>query len=126
MIWYFLRLYSYVYYINHKVMNKSHKFDESLQELAYYSKVISHPARLAILKFLAESETGISGEISGFLPLSRTTVSQHLSELRRAGLIDYEVNGLKIIYSLNRKAIKKFNKSFKKFFSFIKESTTDR
>ena len=107
-------------------MNKSHKFDESLQELAYYSKVISHPARLAILKFLAESETGISGEISGFLPLSRTTVSQHLSELRRAGLIDYEVNGLKIIYSLNRKAIKKFNKSFKKFFSFIKESTTDR
>ncbi len=126
MIWYFLRLYSYVYYINHKVMNKSHKFDESLQELAFYSKVISHPARLAILKFLAESETGISGEISGFLPLSRTTVSQHLSELRRAGLIDYEVNGLKIIYSLNRKAIKKFNKSFKKFFSFIKESTTDR
>lgn len=120
-------LHSYVYNINHKVMNKSHKFDKSLQELAYYSKVISHPARLAILKYLAESESAISGEISGFLPLSRTTVSQHLSELRRAGLIEYEVNGLKVVYYLNRKAIKKFNKSFKKFFSFIiKESATGK
>ena len=107
-------------------MNKSNKFDESLQELAGFSKVISHPARLAILKYLAESRVSISGEISGFLPLSRTTVSQHLSELRRAGLIDSEINGLKVSYRLNRKTMKKFSKSFKKFFSFLKDSSTEQ
>jgi len=107
-------------------MNKSHKFDESLQELARFSKVISHPARLAILKYLAESRMSISGEISGSLPLSRTTVSQHLSELRRAGLIDSETDGLKVSYRLNRKTMKKFSKSFKKFFSFLKDSSMEQ
>jgi DNA-binding transcriptional ArsR family regulator len=107
-------------------MNKSHKFDKSLQELAGFAKVISHPARLSILKYLAESRISISGEISGSLPLSRTTVSQHLSELRRAGLIDGEINGLKVSYRLNRKAMKKFSKSFKRFFSFLKDSSTEQ
>jgi len=103
-------------------MNKADKFDESLQELAKYSKVISHPARLAIIKYLADSKVSISGDISRFIPLSRTTVSQHLSELRKAGLIRDEIDGMKINYCLNPKGIKKFSKSFKKFFSFLKES----
>jgi len=101
-------------------MNKADKFDDSLQILARYSKVISHPARLAILKYLAETKTCISGDISDFIPLSRTTVSQHLSELRNAGLIQGEIDGLRINYYLDLKGLKKFTKLFKKFFSFLK------
>jgi len=103
-------------------MNKSDKFDDSLQELARYSKVISHPARLAILKYLAETKTCISGDISDFIPLSRTTVSQHLSELRNAGLIQGEIDGMKINYCLDIKGLKKFTKLLKKFFSFLKDT----
>jgi len=68
-------------------MNKSERFEDNLQELARFAKVISHPARLAILQYLADTKTCISGDISDSLPLSRTTVSQHLKELRDAGLI---------------------------------------
>ena len=50
-------------------MNKAEKFDDSLQELARFAKVLSHPARLAILKYLAETKTCISGDISDYLPL---------------------------------------------------------
>ena len=50
-------------------MNKAEKFDESLQDLARFARVISHPARLAILKYLAESKTCVSGDISDFIPL---------------------------------------------------------
>ena len=101
-------------------MNKSNMFDESLQALSKYSKVISHPARLAILKYLAETKACVSGDISDFIPLSRTTVSQHLSELRSAGLIQGEIDGLRINYCLDIKGLKKFNKLFRKFFTFLK------
>ena len=71
------------------------------QELVRYNKVLSHPVRLAILKFLAEAKACISGDISDFMPLGRTTVSQHLKELQDMGLIKREIDGLKIDYYLN-------------------------
>jgi ArsR family transcriptional regulator len=89
---------SYVCDIRYITMNKAEKFDESLQELARFAKVISHPARLAILKFLAETKTCMSGDISDYLPLGRTTVSQHLKELRNMGLIQGDIDGLRINY----------------------------
>ncbi|MBN2417754.1 MAG: winged helix-turn-helix transcriptional regulator [Deltaproteobacteria bacterium] len=102
-------------------MNKADKFEKSFRELAEYSRVFSHPARIAIVKFIAEKKLCISGEISELIPLSRSTVSQHLSELRRAGLIQGRIDGLKINYCLNPKGIKKVNKSFRRFFSLIKD-----
>jgi len=69
---------SYVCVIRYKNMNKAEYFDESLQELASFAKVLSHPARLAILKYLAESKTFITVDISDYIPLGRTTFSQHL------------------------------------------------
>jgi ArsR family transcriptional regulator len=110
---------SYVCVIRNNNMNKAEKFDESLQELALFAKAISHPARLAILKYLAETKTCISGDISDFLPLSRTTVSQHLKELRDLGLIHGEIDGLKINYCLCSSSIDKHIKSFEKFFENI-------
>lgn len=103
-------------------MNKSEKFDDQLQELARFAKAISHPARLAILKYLAETKVCISGDISDFLPLSRTTVSQHLKELRDIGLIHGEIDGLKINYCLCSTEIEKFLGLFDSFFEPIKNT----
>ena len=111
---------SYVCDIRIKVMNKSEHFDESLQELAKFSKVLSHPARLAILKYLSDTKTCISGDISDFLPLGRTTVSQHLKELRDMGLIKGEIDGLKINYCLNCAKIKEYLRGFEEFFHEIR------
>jgi DNA-binding transcriptional ArsR family regulator len=101
-------------------MNKAEKFDESLQELARFAKVISHPARLAILKYLAQSKSCISGDISDYLPLSRTTVSQHLKELRDIGLIHGEIDGLKINYCLCSDEIDKYLELFGNFFEPVR------
>jgi len=101
-------------------MRKPEVFDNELQELANFARVISHPARLAILKYLAETKTCISGDISDQLPLSRTTVSQHLKELRDMGLIKGEIDGLKINYCLCCPAIGEQLERFMDFFNKIK------
>ena len=100
-------------------MTKPEVFDYELQELASFAKVISHPARLAILKYLAETKTCISGDISDKLPLSRTTVSQHLKELRDAGMIHGEIDGLKINYCLCGSSIEDKLAKFSAFFNKI-------
>jgi len=103
-------------------MIKPEVFDTELQELATFAKVISHPARLAILKYLSETRTCISGDISDKLPLSRTTVSQHLKELRDMGLIHGEIDGLKINYCLCGTCIAEKMDLFDTFFGQIKSS----
>lgn len=100
-------------------MVKHELFEENLQELALFAKVVSHPARLAILKYLAETKSCISGDISEYLPLSRSTVSQHLTELKNRGLIHGEIDGLKINYCLCSTEIKKFKAMFEDFFENI-------
>lgn len=103
-------------------MNNSTKFTNDLQELARFGKVISHPARLAILQYLAQTESCISGDISDKLPLSRTTVSQHLKELRNLGFIHGEIDGLKINYCLCSTDINKYLGLFENFFGTIKNA----
>ena len=103
-------------------MNNSSKFDDNLQDLARFGKAISHPARLAILQYLAQTESCISGDISDQLPLSRTTVSQHLKELRDLGLIHGEIDGLKINYCLCSTDINKYLDLFENFFGTIKNA----
>jgi ArsR family transcriptional regulator, arsenate/arsenite/antimonite-responsive transcriptional repressor len=110
------------YFIKTKRMNNSTKFDDNLQDLARFGKAISHPARLAILQYLAQTESCISGDISDQLPLSRTTVSQHLKELRDLGLIYGEIDGLKINYCLCSTDINKYLALFENFFGTIKNA----
>jgi len=83
------------------VQSKTELFDKDLQECAVYFKALAHPARLQILKYLAETKTCITGDISEELPLSRTTVNQHLSELKNAGLIQGHIEGVKTRYCIN-------------------------
>ena len=82
-------------------VSKTELFNDVLQERANLFKALAHPARLQILQFLAETKTCISGDISEELPLSRTTVNQHLKELKDAGLIRGTVEGVKTNYCLD-------------------------
>jgi ArsR family transcriptional regulator len=115
----------YVCVIRNKNMNKSEKFDEQLQDIARFARAISHPARLAILQYLAETKTCISGDISDSLPLSRTTVSQHLKELRDLGLIHGTIDGLKINYCLCNDTIDSYLDLFDDFFALIKSANVE-
>ncbi len=103
-------------------MRKPEVFEQELQDLAEFARVISNPARLAILKYLAETKSCISGDISDHLPLSRTTVSQHLKELRDMGLIHGEIDGLKINYCLCSSTIEENLSKFDQFFSKIRQT----
>lgn len=82
-------------------MAKTELFDESLQQAAVYFKALSHPARLAIINYLIQAGTCITGDITQELPLSRTTVSQHLQELKGCNLIQGTVDGAKVNYCIN-------------------------
>lgn len=93
--------YIYVKFMCAMVQSKTELFDIELQESAELFKSLSHPARLAILKYLADTRTCITGDISEEIPLGRTTVNQHLKELKRIGLIRGTINGVRTNYCLN-------------------------
>lgn len=98
---------------------KTVEFEATLTRRARLFKALAHPARLAILKYLAEIQTCITGDIAEKLPLSRTTVNQHLKELKDAGLIKGTVEGVKTNYCLNAKAIESLRKECDCFLSII-------
>ena len=80
---------------------KLEAFTETQQQVARLAKALGHPARVAIIQHLAQVGTCISGDIANELPLARATVSQHLQELKAAGLIQGTIDGQKICYCLN-------------------------
>jgi len=100
-------------------MIKKEVFENDLQEISRFAKAISHPARLSILRYLSETKTCISGDISDYLPLSRSTVAQHLNELKSLDLIHGEIDGLKINYCLCGSTIEKYKAMFNSFFDKI-------
>jgi ArsR family transcriptional regulator, arsenate/arsenite/antimonite-responsive transcriptional repressor len=101
------------------VVSKTELFDEALQTRAGLFKALGHPARLQILQFLAKTKTCISGDISEELPLSRTTVNQHLKELKDAGLIKGHVEGAKMNYCLDGKKVKEMKSLLTSFLDEI-------
>ena len=81
----------------------THKRDEFTtedQELAAFAKALAHPARIAILRLLAARQACVCGELVTELPLSQSTVSQHLKELKAAGLVQGDIDGPRVCYCL--------------------------
>jgi ArsR family transcriptional regulator len=87
-------------------------FSREDRQLADVAKALCHPARIAILRTLAKRGTCICGEIVEVLPLAQSTVSQHLKELKKAGLIQGTVSGPKSCYCVNTKALSALGTSF--------------
>ncbi|MHC1703087.1 MAG: ArsR/SmtB family transcription factor [Tenuifilaceae bacterium] len=102
--------------------HKTKLFDADLQDISTIAKFLSHPARLAIIQYLAKTNTCISGDITSEIPLSRTTVSQHLQELKKAGIIDGEVDGVKVCYCLNPAKLLEIRNLIQSFFDDIDKS----
>ncbi|MBM4175644.1 MAG: winged helix-turn-helix transcriptional regulator [Ignavibacteria bacterium] len=98
-------------------VSKKNIFSKKDQKLADYAKALSHPARVAIVKFLAEKNVCMCGEIVDELPLAQSTVSQHLRELKRANIIKGEIEGPKVCYCLNPDVIAELINIFNELFS---------
>ncbi|GAC1419155.1 MAG: metalloregulator ArsR/SmtB family transcription factor [Flavisolibacter sp.] len=82
---------------------KSNEFSVKENRLAKYAKALAHPARIAILQHLSKKQTCMCGAIVEELPLSQSTVSQHLKELKEAGLITGSIDGVKVCYCIDEK-----------------------
>ena len=83
-------------------MGKTKDYTDEQERIARYAKAMGHPARMAILKFLAARDTCYLGDIHEELPIAKATVSQHLKELKEAGLIQGEIEAPKVKYCINR------------------------
>ena len=88
---------------------KSEHFTAEQNEMAILAKALGHPARIAIMEYLLSVNTCICGDIVNELPLAQATVSQHLKELKKAGLIQGTIEGNAICYCVNETTLEKFN-----------------
>ena len=101
-------------------LTKTEEFTRSQNELAAITKALGHPARIAILQFLIKSKTCFCGDIVNELPLSQSTVSQHLSELKKAGLIKGDIDGPSVCYCIDEKAWSRAGKMINAIFESFK------
>ncbi len=103
---------------------KSYGFSTKDNALAKYAKALGHPARIAILKLLLNRQTCVCGDIVDELPLSQSTVSQHLKELKEAGLIKGEIEGAKVCYCIDEKEWKLAQARINQLFETFKSGST--
>lgn len=85
--------------------SKTDHFTEKQNSIATLAKALGHPARVAIIDFLLKTDACICGDIVNELPLAQPTVSQHLKELKNAGLIKGEIEGNAICYCINKNTL---------------------
>jgi len=99
---------------NMEDIKKDYTIDQ--ERIARFAKALGHPARIAILNFLAKQDTCYFGDIHEELPISKATVSQHLKELKEAGLIQGEIETPKVKYCINKENWMIAKQMFNKFF----------
>ncbi|MDX9748308.1 MAG: metalloregulator ArsR/SmtB family transcription factor [Paludibacter sp.] len=102
----------------------SKKYTIDNEQLARFAKAMGHPARITILEYLSSLDCCYFGEIHNELPIAKATVSQHLKELKEAGLIQGEIETPKVKYCINRENWEKAQAYFAEFFESIKAKTT--
>ena len=95
---------------------KTEEFTVKDNKIAKYAKALAHPARVAILQLLIKKQACICGDIVNELPLSQSTVSQHLKELKEAGLIKGDIEGVKVCYCIDEQEWEKAKAYLTTFF----------
>ncbi|MDP1801269.1 MAG: metalloregulator ArsR/SmtB family transcription factor [Bacteroidota bacterium] len=98
-------------------ITKTEEFTIKQNKIAKYTKALGHPARVAILEVLIKKQACICGDIVDELPLSQSTVSQHLKELKDAGLIKGDIDGTKVCYCIDEKEWETAKSYLNTFFS---------
>ncbi|MEY3245725.1 MAG: hypothetical protein RL253_882 [Bacteroidota bacterium] len=105
--------------------SKTEAYTNKELTLAKYAKALSHPARVAILNVLLKKQACICGDIVEELPLSQSTVSQHLKELKEAGLIKGDIDGVSVCYCIDEKEWKKASNLINGFMEMFKGNKAD-
>ena len=98
-------------------LTKTENFTLHQNRLAAYTKALAHPARIAILQVIIQKNACICNDIVEELPLAQPTVSQHLKELKNAGLIKGEIEGTSICYCINELAWEEMKQAMNVFFN---------
>jgi len=93
-------------------ISKTDYFSEEQNALATLAKAFGHPARVAIIEHLLKVKSCICGDLVNELPLAQPTISQHLKELKNAGLIKGSIEGNSICYCIDEQAIAKLQNYF--------------
>ena len=102
---------------------KTEEFTVKQNKIAKYAKALGHPARVAIIELLVKKQSCICGDIVEELPLSQSTVSQHLKELKEAGLIKGDIDGVKVCYCIDEKEWENAKNYFSAFFTAFTNKT---
>lgn len=96
---------------------KTDLFTKKQNDLALMAKAIAHPARIAILQILIKADACICGDLVEELGLAQATISQHLKELKNAGLIQGTIEGTSVCYCIDPKVWKEYQQMFSSFFT---------
>lgn len=105
-------------------LTKTEIFTDEQNQLATLLKAMAHPARIAILQRILISNTCICGDLVGELGLAQATISQHLKELKNAGIIQGTIEGVSICYCINAKTWKLLEKQLGGFLASYKGETS--
>ena len=101
---------------------KTEHFTDKQNQIATIAKALGHPARIAIIEYLMKVNECICGDIVNELPLAQPTVSQHLKELKNAGIIKGNIEGNSICYCIDEKTIDILNTYFSKIVETVSKS----
>jgi len=104
-------------------LTKTAVFSEQENKVAEYAKAFAHPARVAILKYLVQHKSCICGDLVEVLPLSQSTVSQHLKELKRIGIIKGNIDPPRVCYCIDDKVWKEASETLGSLLTFYQPVT---
>ena len=102
-------------------LTKTEEFTKTQNDLAAMAKALGHPARIAIIQFLIKKKSCVCGDIVDEMPLSQSTVSQHLKELKKVGLIKGDIEGPSVCYCIDEKVWNKARKVMNDLFESHQE-----
>lgn len=110
-------------FANNKRIMTNKKLSVEQEQLARFAKALGHPARIAILQMLANHICCYHGDMSELLPVAKSTLSQHLNELKDAGLIQGTISLPRVKYCINRENWERAKAMFSELFSKIKKDS---
>jgi len=102
-------------------LTKTEEFTKTQNDLASITKALGHPARIAIIQFLIKSKSCVCSDIVDELPLAQSTVSQHLKELKKVGLIKGDIEGPNVCYCIDQKVWTRARKAVGELFESYEE-----
>ena len=100
-------------------LTKSEIFTDRQNRLAQMMKALAHPARIAIIQYLIKTQVCVCGDLVEELGLAQATISQHLKELKNAGIIQGNIEGVNVCYCINPKVWQQYKGLFSSFFKDV-------